>query len=354
MIDIKDLIRKSELFSAIDGDIIDRITERFAEIRFDTDEVLCRENDPGDRMFIIAGGEVSVRKNMGWGQRELQVLKAGEVVGEMSLISEERRSATVVATTPTTCLQMNSADFKELLSTEPRFAQQIAIILTKRLSDLGRRTGEDILNAYRALMFSLANLAETRDPDTGAHLNRTRSYCALLSELLSSLPEYGQKMGRGYALSMYQISPLHDIGKVAIPDRILLKPDRLTDDEYETMKKHTVVGARALENVLEYSNQEIFHMGRRICRHHHERWDGTGYPDELSGERIPLEARIMALADVYDALLSRRVYKPALRFDAAKKEIQESAGSQFDPVLSKVMIENIELFERVHQRHQNE
>ena len=354
MAKISDFLRHSELFSGIEENTIERIADRFTEVTFEKDDILCREDEPGDRMFIITSGEVSVQKDMGWGTRELRRLKAGEVVGEMSLISDEQRSATVQAMTPTTCLQMSNQDFNELLNTEPHFAQQVAIILTKRLSVLGRRTGEEILSAYRALMFSLADLADSRDPETGAHLNRTRNYCALIAELLISHPKYGKKMLPGFIESIHEISPLHDIGKVAIPDRVLLKPGRLTDEEYEMMKKHTIVGAESLEGVMEYTDQEIFRMAHRICRYHHERWDGEGYPDGLTGEDIPMEARIMALADVYDALLSKRVYKSPLGFDIAKMEIEKSAGSQFDPMITEVMMENIEHFEKIHQRFQND
>jgi response regulator RpfG family c-di-GMP phosphodiesterase len=351
MSDIKSFIRQSQLFSGIGEDALDRVSSRFEEISFSDGETLCKEGALGDRMFIITDGTVSVQKDMGWGHRELRKLEAGEVVGEMSLISDEVRSATVVAEGDLTCLQMSNDVFGELLNSEPHFAQQVAIILTERLSSLGKDTSEEILKSYRALMFSLANLADSRDPETGAHLERTRNYCALLADCAMSAPKYGDVIDPGFVESIYQVSPLHDIGKVAIPDAILLKPDRLNKEEYEAMKAHTVIGAESLKGVIEISDQPIFHMAYKICLFHHERWDGTGYPHGLGGDDIPFEARIMAIADVYDALLSKRVYKPPMTFQATVTEIKNSGGTHFDPKLVDIMIENISQFEEVHKSY---
>ena len=354
MANIESIIRNSELFSGIDTDTVNRITLRFLNVVFEKDEFLCREGDTGNCMFILTGGQVSIQKEMGWGQREVMRLSTGEVVGEMCLISNEKRSATVQALERTTCLQMNREDFADLLNTEPHFAQQVAIILTERLADLGRNTSDEILNAYRSLMFSLASLADSRDPETGAHLNRTRRYCALLAERVQSTGIRDETIPEGFSQGIYQVSPLHDIGKVAIPDRILLKPGRLTEDEFAAMKLHSTVGAQSLQVVLEYSNQKIFHMAYDICLHHHEKWDGSGYPYGLKGEDIPLEARIMALADVYDALLSKRVYKPAMTNIEANSEIERSAGTHFDPVLAEIWLKNIHEFEAVHRQFTGE
>lgn len=305
-------------------------------------------------MYIITEGAVSVQKDMGWGQRELQRLEAGEVVGEMSLIAGEQRTATVQAVGETKCLELSSEGFQQLLNSEPHFAQQVAIILTERLTTLGKETSEAILNSYRALMFSLANLADSRDPETGAHLDRTRAYCALLSDCAMGEPEFKEQITPSFVESIYQVSPLHDIGKVAIPDAILLKPDRLNDQEYDAMKNHTVVGADSLKGVLELADQPIFHMAYNICLYHHERWDGTGYPHGLAGTGIPLEARIMAIADVYDALLSKRVYKEPMSFQATVDIVKSSGGNHFDPVLARIVVENIDLFQEVHKRFQAE
>jgi putative two-component system response regulator len=149
------------------------------------------------------------------------------------------------------------------------------------------------------------------------------------------------------------LSPLHDIGKVAVPDAILLKPDRLTAEEFEIMKTHTTAGAAAFQKVIEQCKAEVFVMAQRICLHHHEKWDGTGYPSHLAGDAIPLEARIMAMADVYDALLSKRVYKLPMSYAATLEEFRKSSGTFFDPVMTEIMIENIQLFEDIHRSHKD-
>jgi len=140
-------------------------------------------------------------------------------------------------------------------------------------------------------------------------------------------------------------------GKVAIPDGILLKEGRLTEAEFEIMSTHTTIGTEALDGVLEYCDIETFHMARRITLYHHERYDGKGYPHGVRGEDIPLEARIMTLADIYDALLSKRVYKPAYGFEEARDRIAAGAGEFFDPVMTGVMIDHIDQFEALHRKY---
>ncbi len=351
--DIRESMKRSRIFSGLNAESTDRIIQRLKPVNFSSESIICHEGEIGDCLYIISSGEVAVLKEMVWGYRELQRMKAGEIFGEMALISAESRSATVKAVKDTECLRLNESDFAQLLNDDSRFAQQVAQILTKRLADLGQRSSEDLVHSYRALMFSLAGLAETRDPDTGAHLERTRNYCALLSDLLSKTDGYRETITSTFIDSIFMVSPLHDIGKVAIPDSILLKPAKLTADEYDTMKTHTTIGAQALQNVLRESDQEIFHMGYRICLYHHEKWDGTGYPTGLTGSDIPVEARVMMLADIFDALLSERVYKPPMNMPEVCKEIDRSAGTFFDPVIAETVLSNIDLFEKVNRRYQD-
>jgi putative two-component system response regulator len=225
----------------------------------------------------------------------------------------------------------------------------VSKILTDRLADLGQKTSADIIDAYQTVMFVLADLADSRDPETGEHLERTRRYCALLASILSRHELYKRKIDPVFIECIFQVSPLHDIGKVAVPDAILLKPGKLTGEEFEVMKTHTTAGARALEKVVERCDQPIFHMAYDICLHHHERWDGKGYPTGLAGENIPMGARIMAIADVYDAVLSKRVYKASMSYEEASAIIRESSGKGFDPVIANIMLGNIERFEEIHR-----
>jgi putative two-component system response regulator len=189
------------------------------------------------------------------------------------------------------------------------------------------------LETRDTLIFALAKLAESRDPETGLHLERVQHYCALLADDMRAARDDGS-IDQEFVTLLSLTSALHDIGKVGIPDGVLLKPDRLTPEELVVMRTHTTIGADTLDAALLRSPDARFlQLARDVARSHHERWDGNGYPDGLRGDAIPLAARIMAVADVYDALTSRRVYKPAFRHEQAARAIIEGAGTQFDPAV---------------------
>lgn len=198
------------------------------------------------------------------------------------------------------------------------------------------------LESRDLVIFTMAKLADHRDNETGSHLERMRSYAQLIAGELSSWPKYRDIIDGQYVRLIYLTSPLHDIGKVGIPDRILLKPGRLTPDEFEIMKTHATIGGETLQAAaMQHPGANFLTMAYDIAISHHERWDGGGYPYGLSGEEIPLCGRITALADVYDALTSRRVYKPAFSHEKARRIILEGAGTQFDPDIVQAFI-NIE------------
>ena len=181
-------------------------------------------------------------------------------------------------------------------------------------------------------IFTLAKSVEARDAHSGNHLERVRRYTRALGENLAAQPRFRGQIDPEYLRLLYMTSPLHDIGKVAIEDALLLKPGPLTPDEFEVMKTHTVKGAETLEAALAQDPESAFlRMARDIAITHHERYDGTGYPNGLAGDAIPLCGRIMALADVYDALTSRRVYKDAFSHRQARNLILSGSGTQFDP-----------------------
>jgi putative two-component system response regulator len=199
------------------------------------------------------------------------------------------------------------------------------------------RVGERLLSleSRNLMIFALAKLAESRDPDTGAHLERIREYCRVVAEDLSNHPDFQDVVDGDYVHSLYLTSPLHDIGKVGIPDTILLKPGRLTAEEFEFMKRHVVIGGNILNQaVMQLDGGGFLAMAALIAQFHHERWDGQGYPAGLAGEEIPLPARIVAVADVYDALTSKRPYKDAWPAATARQAILQAAGTQFDPVVA--------------------
>jgi putative two-component system response regulator len=202
-----------------------------------------------------------------------------------------------------------------------------------RLSDLVQAQVREISESQMATIFAMAKLAESRDSGVGRHLERVQTLCKLLTVRLAEGPRDAATITPAYVDNIFHGAPLHDIGKVAIPDSILLKDSRLTPQEFEVMKTHTSVGAATLEAVRQrYSGNAFLSMGIAIARSHHETWNGTGYPDGLRGEAIPLAARIMAIADVYDALRSNRCYKPALPHDESCREILAAGGAHFDPV----------------------
>jgi len=204
-------------------------------------------------------------------------------------------------------------------------------------AEVERRT-RDVSMIQDVAMAAMGSLAETRDNETGGHIRRTQYYVKALSEEASVMPRLKNYFVGDAIELLYKSAPLHDIGKIGIPDGILLKPDRLTREEFEVMKKHTTIGRSAIlaaEKRLD-SPDSFLRIAREMAWTHHEKWDGTGYPQGLSGDGIPVSGRIMGFADVYDALISKRVYKPALSHEEAVAIIGEGAGTQFDPRLADV------------------
>jgi putative two-component system response regulator len=211
-------------------------------------------------------------------------------------------------------------------------------------------------------LHALALLAEKRDNETGNHLHRTQSYVTALMRQVADQPRFATALGVEQQRLIAKAAPLHDIGKVGVPDRILLKPGKLTADEFVIMKTHSTIGsdaiAEAIERVLQGDADPsvtatplaFLEVARQIARHHHERWDGSGYPDGLAGEAIPLAARLMAVADVFDALTCRRHYKPAFPLAQAEAILIEGRGQHFDPDLIDAYLAIREEFAAIAQR----
>jgi putative two-component system response regulator len=198
---------------------------------------------------------------------------------------------------------------------------------------------------------SLATLAETRDNETGGHILRTQRYVKLLAEQLSRKPGLADILNGNFIDLLFKSAPLHDIGKVGVPDAILLKPGPLTDEEFAVMRQHTVYGRDALTKAINRldidSNNSFLNLAILIAYSHHEHWDGTGYPEGLAGEAIPLAGRLMALADVYDALISRRVYKPPFPHGQALALIRLEVGRHFDPAICEAFFDSEEEFRSI-------
>ena len=230
---------------------------------------------------------------------------------------------------------------------DPTEIRQIALAMTEKwhvvnhLDSMVKERTEQISKTQDAAVFALANLAESRDPETGEHLIRLRSYCEIIARQLREDSEYSDQIDDLFLDNLYRSSPLHDIGKVGIPDSILLKPGGLTDREFNLMKEHVLIGAKALEKTIqnESSSKTFLQMAVDIARYHHERFNGQGYMEGLEGTAIPLAARITAIADVFDALTSVRVYKSAFQPEVAKSMIEEESGEHFDPVIVKAFLD---------------
>ncbi len=224
------------------------------------------------------------------------------------------------------------------VTTNDEFAQ-MAELTNHMIGSLSART-EQLQRTQDAAILSLVTLAGARDSETGMHIRRTQHYVRILARHLSSHPRFRDQLDPTTIMDLFKTAPLHDIGKVGIPDRILQKPGKLTAEEFNVMKQHTILGSEALAEAEEQLGTTSFlRMAREIALNHHERWDGNGYPNGLRGNDIPVSARLMALADVYDAVRSKRCYKPARSHEDARAIIVDGRGSQFDPAVVDAFID---------------
>ncbi len=226
-------------------------------------------------------------------------------------------------------------------------------------NELGLRIREGLL-AQDLMLFAIAELAEARDDDTGQHVMRTQAYVQVLAERLQSSPVHRDALAPPALARIVKAAAMHDIGKIGIPDRILLKPGRLTAEEFEIMKTHARIGGQAIERAIAKATAAVggpsaapaevseslhfLEVARDIAAHHHERWDGQGYPDGLAGAAIPLPARLMAVADSFDALTSPRVYKQSWPPERAFEHVESEAGRQFDPDVVRACLDTREAF----------
>ncbi|CAG0955729.1 adenylate cyclase [Rhodocyclaceae bacterium] len=218
--------------------------------------------------------------------------------------------------------------------------------------EVARRT-QEVAAIQDVTILAMASLAETRDTDTGNHIRRTQHYVKILAERLQHHPRFIHFLTERNITMLFKSAPLHDIGKVGIPDRILLKPGRFEPEEFEIMKTHTTLGHDAIEHAEKAlgTDVEFLRMAKEIALSHQEKWDGSGYPEELSGDDIPISARLMALADVYDALISRRVYKEGMPHEKAVEIIKAGKSAHFDPDVVDAFLELQEEFRAIAARY---
>jgi len=224
--------------------------------------------------------------------------------------------------------------------------------LRDHLEDMVKQRTVELELTQEITIESMGTLAEYRDPETGGHIKRTKNYIKLLAEKLKTHPKFSSFLTKETIEKLFKSAPLHDIGKVGISDQILLKPGKLTDEEFEKMKKHTIYGRDALSFAEQKLGKNSFlHLAIEMAESHQEKWDGSGYPNAWSGYQIPIPGRLMAVADVYDALISKRVYKKPFPHSKAVEIIQEGKGQHFDPDVVDAFMEVAEEFRNIAIKH---
>ena len=341
MVPVADLA-KAELLSLLPSEALEGLATHAVRHRFSAGDVLFFEGDPGDRIHVLRSGEVEVVR-LPPGVRLARCLP-GDVFGELAVITGEPRSATAVALTGCETVSVTRADLEQIFADHPGAMRTLlaglARSLTRAKEELAGHNrvleqrvqdrAEEVRTTHLEVLRRLGAAVEQRDDETGEHIVRMSRMAAALACFAGLDPETSEMLLRA--------APLHDIGKIGIPDRILRKPGPLTGDERALMQTHTILGAKLLSG----SRSPVVRLAESIARSHHERWDGKGYPDGLTGEDIPLSARICAIADVFDALVSERPYKRAWSAAAALAEIERGSGGAFDPRLVTVFVERCE------------
>ena len=224
---------------------------------------------------------------------------------------------------------------------------------TQQMKDI-RHYSEAVAQMQNGLIITMADMVENRDSDTGAHVQKTSAYVRIILDGLKKKGYYKEKLTDKYISDVEMSAPLHDVGKINIPDAILNKPGKLTDEEFEIMKTHTTVGKKIMERAIStVQGENYLKEARNMAAYHHEKWDGSGYPDGLYGEVIPLSARVMAVADVFDALSSKRVYKPAMPMEKALAILNEGSGTHFDPKCIEVFMDSLDEVMAVYKKYQD-
>ncbi|MCR4806099.1 MAG: HD domain-containing protein, partial [Lachnospiraceae bacterium] len=213
---------------------------------------------------------------------------------------------------------------------------------------------EEIAHMQHGLIYVLADLVESRDKNTGDHVRKTAAYVRLITRKMKEKGMYPDILTDEYMEDVANSAPLHDVGKIMVSDTILNKPGRLTDEEFAVMKSHTTAGNQIIASAMSLvSDTGYLKEAKNLATYHHERWDGSGYPSGKAGEDIPLSARIMAVADVFDALVSKRSYKEPFSFEKAMSIIEEGAGTQFDPQIAKIFVESAEEVREISRAHES-
>lgn len=324
-------LRAVPLFAKLSDATLTRLAAQCPLTGIAEQEVLFRQGETGDALYVIISGQVEILQTPGEMAVRLSTLGAGEFFGEMALLDDEPRSATVRGLQDTLLLQVRKQDFLELLRDHPALFTDAMRVLSARLREMNTQRLTDLLHEkqelekanallranYQATLEALSTALDLRDQATQGHSQRVTAYTLLIGDALHLSHEEREALRLG--------SLLHDIGKIGVPDAILHKPDTLTPGEWMEMKRHPEWGAEIVEHI------EFLRVARDVVIAHHEKFDGTGYPRGLRGKTIPLGARIFAIADVFDALTTFRPYRMPMSYQDAVALIRDEAGTHFDP-----------------------
>lgn len=324
-----------EMLACLPHEALQELASHAKRHRFGVGELVFSEGDPGHSMHVVSSGVLKVVRPTLDAGLVLARLEPGTAFGELAVLNAAPRLASVIAVEDCATVEIGAADLDGVLERHPAAVRlmlgALARSLTLTKEEVARRNGRleeevrirtaDLRETQLEVVRRLGRVAESRDFDTGLHITRMSRISALLGRS-AGISAAGCEL-------LLHAAPMHDIGKIGIPDSVLLKPGPLNSAEWEMMKRHTTIGAELLAG----SRSPVVRLGEVIARTHHEHWDGEGYPHGLSGEEIPIEGRICAVADVLDALVSDRPYKRAWPIGEAMAEIADQAGLQFDPTL---------------------
>ncbi len=331
-------IKNISIFSGLDRTGIKKLSKIAIHRRFPKNSVIIEEGDTSTSLFILILGRAKAFSRFEEKEVVHEFFVSGDFFGEMSFIDQKPRSATVVADQDCDVLVIQRNDFFEVFLSSPEFTLNVMRGLLQRIRTSNRQKNDlfflfsqqDLYDAHLDTIKRLVLAAKYKDDNTADHIIRVGRYSALLAE------KYG--FNANEVQTIRYASQMHDIGKLGIPEHILLKPGKLTFEEFAVMKTHTQIGAKILSN----PRSEILKYGHEISLNHHERFDGKGYPAGLSRENTPVSARIAAIADTFDTILSRRPYKQPCSIEIALEIIEAEREKQFDPGLVDLFFENID------------
>src|SRR3954447_546254 len=329
----------SELLAVLPPEALAELAARGVRRRFAAGETVLSEGEESRSLHVVRAGALDVLRVEESRRSLLQKLRPGDVVGELGVLDRRPHSATVVARVASETLEVDADALDEALGRHADAGRRMLGVLARLLTEskeqvtrenwqLERRVRQrtqDLRRSQLEIVFRLGQVVESRDPATGRHITRMSRLSARLAE--------GAGVSPGQGGALLHAAPMHDVGKVGVPDSILHKAGPLEAGEWDTMRRHTTIGAE----ILSGSHSPVVRMAEVIALTHHERWDGSGYRRGVVGEEIPRVGRICAVADVFDALVSDRPYKPAWPIDEALAELERRAGTLFDPMLVELL-----------------